>query len=196
MSSAASVSVRPCSRTSDFQVEKAIACPRAARVRRRAAPRRLRPAMSVSPRGFEVAAEQRRTAPGRAARWARRGRGCRASARFGGRRHRARRGRRAAGRRGSRSPTSWIGRGRVRGRPVGAAGVEERGLVGEVAVDGRAADAGMRRDGADRCPGGADGPVERHGAFGDAQARLLLRLGAALHAVGAGLVGHRCLSEY
>ena len=45
---AASASSSPCSRTSDFQVEKAIACPIAACVRRRAAPRSRRPAMSVS----------------------------------------------------------------------------------------------------------------------------------------------------
>ena len=44
----ASASVSPCSWTRDLQVEKAIAWPRAAVVRRRLLPRRFRPAMSVS----------------------------------------------------------------------------------------------------------------------------------------------------
>src|ERR1700676_272645 len=43
-----SASETPFSRTRDFQVENATACPSAPRVRRAAVPRRLRPAMRVS----------------------------------------------------------------------------------------------------------------------------------------------------
>lgn len=47
-----------------------------------------------------------------------------------------------------RRPNVQLGQ-RVGGGPVSAAGVEECRLVGEVAVDGRAPDAGVRRHSAD-----------------------------------------------
>jgi hypothetical protein len=48
INSMTSRSLSPCSRTSDFHVENAIACPRTARVRRLAPPRRFRPVISAS----------------------------------------------------------------------------------------------------------------------------------------------------
>src|SRR5689334_745786 len=72
------------------------------------------------------------------------------------------------------------------------AGCEERHLVGEVAVDGRATNPGPLGDGADRGPRGPERPVELDGALGDAPAGLGLVLGAAAFAVAALFVGHSC----
>ena len=81
---------------------------------------------------------------------------------------------------------------RVLRRPVRGAGGEERGLVGEVAVDGRAAHAGVLGQRADRRARRADRAVQRDGALGDAPARGLLELGALLHPVWALFVSHAC----
>src|SRR5581483_1889711 len=76
--------------------------------------------------------------------------------------------------------------------PVRRARGEERGLVGEVPVDGRAADARVLRDRADRGPCRTDLLVQGDRALGDAQARLLLELGSPRHPVGALSIRHWC----
>ena len=81
---------------------------------------------------------------------------------------------------------------RVRRRPMRGAGREQRRLVGEVAVDGRAAHAGVLGQRAHRRARRAERPVQRDRALGDALPRVLLELGAALHPVGTLFVGHRC----
>ena len=83
-------------------------------------------------------------------------------------------------------------RRRVRRLEVRRAGREQRLVVGEVAVHGRAAHARALGDGADRRPRRAELLVQRDGALGDPQARLLLEVGAPRLAVGAFLIGHRC----
>ena len=80
----------------------------------------------------------------------------------------------------------------VRRTPVRRAGGEQRVLVREVPVDGRAADAGALGDRADRGLRRAELLVQRDGALGDPPPRLLLELGAALHPVGTLLIGHIC----
>src|SRR5947207_8327646 len=69
---------------------------------------------------------------------------------------------------------------------------EQRLLVGEVPVDGRAADTGRFRDRRDRRLGRADPLVEGNGALRDAAPRLGLELCSAHHPVGAFFVGHKC----
>src|SRR5215207_4457348 len=103
----------------------------------------------------------------------------------------AQRGLEALGRGLDPGPGPRVGR-RVRGAPVRRAGGEQRLLVGEVAVDGRAAHAGAVGDRADRSPRGTELLVERDGALGDAGARPLLELGSPLHPVGALFIGHIC----
>src|SRR5690348_9919086 len=61
-----------------------------------------------------------------------------------------------------------------------------------MAVDGRAPNAGVLRDRADRRPRGPEPLVQRGCALRDAQARLRLELGPAGHPVGALLVGQGC----
>jgi len=63
---------------------------------------------------------------------------------------------------------------------------KQRGLVGEVAIDGRTLDAGLLGDAADRGPRRADAAVELDRGLGDALTRLPLLLGPATLPVLAG----------
>src|SRR4051812_11464164 len=75
---------------------------------------------------------------------------------------------------------------------MGRAGCEQRLLVGEVAVQGGPSHARALGDSAERGAGGADRPVQLHGALGDAPAGLGLELGSAPLFVFALFVSHRC----
>ena len=73
--------------------------------------------------------------------------------------------------------------GRVGRPPVAAAREEQRPLVGEVPVDGRALHAGALRHGRHRGARRPERAVQLHRGLGDAQPSLLLELGAAAHTV-------------
>src|SRR6266851_9362257 len=80
---------------------------------------------------------------------------------------------------------------------MSAAGIEERRLVGEMAVERGAANSRVLCHGAHRRARWPKRPVQLHRALGDPPAGLLLGLRTALHAVwtrsiGARLTGHGC----
>ncbi len=193
MSSTAWRSSSPCSRVRESQVENSSAWPIAAAVRRRARPRVPVPAIRTLARGVEHPPEAAHQLP------------------HDGHRRRVAQevlhhllhapvvavhllegAVEALGRIGDGLPALEI-RGRIRRQPVGGAGSEQGRLVGEVPVDGRAANPGALGHGADRGAGRAERPVQLDGALGDPHPGRLRRFGTALHLVWALLIGHWCL---
>src|SRR5918992_549173 len=75
---------------------------------------------------------------------------------------------------------------------MAAAGREQSGFVGEVAVHGRAPNARTLGDRADGRAGRADAAVQLHGALRDAAPGLRLELGAPLLLVASLFDGHWC----
>src|SRR5207302_7442981 len=94
-----------------------------------------------------------------------------------------------------RRPALEVRRG-VRRLPMCAARGEQRGLVGEVAIQRGTAHAGVLGYGAERSSRRAERPVQLHGALGDPPAGPLLELGAALLAIRTLLIGHSCSMKF